>query len=156
MERGQEFDYTIDYNSSELVFTSRNLITKDTRIVVEFQYSDQNYARSLIQESLVFKSKKMDFWVNLYGEQDAKNQPLQQEISPDQRFYLSQIGDSLNLAKINSIDSVGYFDNQNLYKLIDTLGVDSVLVFSVNPDSALQGIFRIRRKWKWRLRFGQL
>ena len=141
LERGQEFDYTIDYNSSELVFTSRNLITKDTRIVVEFQYSDQNYARSLIQESLVFKSKKMDFWVNLYGEQDAKNQPLQQEISPDQRFYLSQIGDSLNLAKINSIDSVGYFDNQNLYKLIDTLGVDSVLVFSVNPDSALYRVF---------------
>ena len=63
------------------------------------------------------------------------------EISPDQRFYLSQIGDSLNLAKINSIDSVGYFDNQNLYKLIDTLGVDSVLVFSVNPDSAFYRVF---------------
>ena len=141
LERGQEFDYTIDYNSSEVVFTSRNLITKDTRIVAEFQYSDQNYARSLMQESLVFKSEKLDFWVNMYGEQDAKNQPLQQEISPEQRFSLSQIGDSLDLAKINSIDSVGYFDNQNLYKLIDSLGVDSVLVFSVHPDSAFYRVY---------------
>ena len=141
LERGQEFDYTIDYNSSEVVFTSRNLITKDTRIVVEFQYSDQNYARSLVQESLVYKGDKMEFWMNMYGEQDAKNQPLQQEISPEQRFSLSQIGDSLNLAKINSIDSVGYFDNQNLYKLIDSLGVDSVLVFSVNADSAFYRVY---------------
>lgn len=141
LERGQEFDYTIDYNTSEVVFTSRNLITKDARIVVEFQYSDQNYARSLLQESLVYKGKKMNFWFNMYGEQDAKNQPLQQDISPEQRFFLSQIGDSLNLAKINSIDSVGYFDNQNLYKLIDSLGIDSVLVFSVNPDSAFYRVY---------------
>lgn len=141
LERGQEFDYTIDYNTSEVVFTSRNLITKDTRIVVEFQYSDQNFARSLVQESLAYKSDKLDFWFNMYGEQDAKNQPLQQEISPEQRFYLSQIGDSLNLANISSIDSIGYFDNQNLYKMIDSLGVDSVLVFSVHPDSAVYRVY---------------
>ena len=141
LERGQEFDYTIDYNTSEVVFTSRNLITKDSRIVVEFQYSDQNFARSLVQESLAYKSDKLDFWFNMYGEQDAKNQPLQQEISPEQRFYLSQIGDSLNLANISSIDSIGYFDNQNLYKMIDSLGVDSVLVFSVHPDSAVYRVY---------------
>lgn len=141
LERGQEYDYTIDYNTSEIIFTSRNLITKDSRIVVEFQYSDQNYARSLLQHSLSYQSKKIDFWLNTYAEQDAKNQPLQQDLSSAQRSYLAGIGDSLDLAVVNSVDSVGFFDNQNLYKLIDSLGFDSILVFSVNPDSAFYRVF---------------
>lgn len=136
LERGQEFDYVIDYNIAEVTFTSRNQITKDSRIVVEFQYSDQNYARSLFQTSTTYHSKKMDFWFNAYSEQDAKNQTLQQELSNGQKQLLSDIGDSLDLARTSSIDSIGYFDNQNLYKLIDSLGYDSVLVYSVHPDSA--------------------
>jgi hypothetical protein len=136
LERGQEFDYVIDYNSSELTFTSRNLITKDSRIVAEFQYSDQNYARSLVQNSTSYTSKKLNFWINAYSEQDAKNQSLQQELSGTQKLYLSQIGDNLNLARINSIDSVGFIDNQVLYKMVDSLGYDSVLVFSIHPDSS--------------------
>lgn len=136
LERGQEFDYVIDYNTAEVTFTSRNQITKDSRIVVEFQYSDQNYARSLFQTSTTYHSKKMDFWFNAYSEQDAKNQTLQQDLSNSQKQLLADIGDSLSLARTSSIDSIGYFENQNLYKLIDSLGFDSVLVYSVNPDSA--------------------
>jgi hypothetical protein len=144
LERGQEFDYTIDYNTSEVVFTSRNLITKDSRIVAEFQYSDQNYARSLVQSSTSFESKKMKFWFNAYSEQDAKNQSLQQKLDNQQKMYLSSIGDSLQLARISSIDSVGYFPNQIQYKLIDSLGFDSVLVFSINTDSAKYNAFFIQ------------
>ncbi len=136
MERGQEFDYVIDYNTSEVTFTARNQITKDSRIVVEFQYSDQNYARSLLQTSTTYSSKKFNFWLNAYSEQDAKNQTLQQDLSPAQKKTLSNIGDTLSLARISSIDSVGYFENQNLYRLTDSLGYDSILVYSVNSAVA--------------------
>lgn len=137
LDRGQEFDYIIDYNTAEVTFTSRNQITKDSRIVVEFQYSDQNYARSLFQTSTTYHSKKLDYWLNAYSEQDAKNQTLQQELTTGQKKLLASIGDTLELARTTSIDSTGFFENQNLYALIDSLGYDSVLLFTVNPDSAL-------------------
>ncbi len=137
LERGQSFDYVIDYNTAEVTFTSRHQITKDSRIVVEFQYSDQNYARSVMQTSTTYKGKRMEFWINGYSEQDARNQTLQQPLSISQKTLLSQIGDTLDLARTSSIDSIGFFDNQNIYKLIDSLGYDSILVYSVHPDSAL-------------------
>ena len=37
---------------------------------------------------------------------------MQQELSSEQRSYLAGIGDSLELAVVNSVDSVGFFDNQ--------------------------------------------
>lgn len=133
LTRGQEYDYVIDYNTSELTFTARQLITKDSRIVVEFQYSDQNYARSFFQFSTSSMGEKYDWWFNAYSEQDSKNQPLQQTLSSQQKFLLSNIGDDLNAAQSVVIDSLGYNENQVMYKLIDTLGFDSVLVFSVDP-----------------------
>ncbi len=136
LERGQAYDYVINYNTAEVTFTSRNLITKDRRIVVEFQYSDQNYARSLFQTSTTYSSEKMKFWFNAYSEQDAKNQSLQQDLSLSQKKQLASIGDTLDLARISSVDSIGYFENQNLYALIDSLGIDSVLLYTASTDSA--------------------
>jgi hypothetical protein len=136
LQRGQEFDYTIDYNSAELVFTARNLITKDVRIVVEFQYADQAYTRGLIQQHVGFTTKSTSTWLNYYQEQDLKNQPLQLSLSPTTKQIIANAGDSLSNAYLSTLDSVGYQANQNLYRLIDSLGFDSVLVFSINPDSA--------------------
>lgn len=137
LERGQEFDYVINYNTAELTFTSRNLITKDKRIVVEFQYSDQNYARSLFQAGTLYEGKKIDFWLNAYSEQDAKNQSIQQTLTPQQKHFLSTIGDDLTEAYLSSIDSVGFMENQNMYRMVDSLGYDSVLVYSVNQNEAV-------------------
>lgn len=142
LTRGQSEDYIINYNTAEISFTARQLITKDKRIIVEFQYSDQNYTRTLFQFSDNYKYKKLELNFNVYSEQDAKNQSLQQDLSDDQKLILANAGDSLDQAFSNGAKQVEYTENEVLYKMTDSLGYDSVFVFSSNPDSA-----------KWRVTF---
>ena len=133
--RGQENDYTIDYNTSEITFTTNHLITKDKRIVVEFQYSDKNYARSLFQNSTVFTKDKWSFFLNIYGEQDSKNQPIQQDLNSQERSLLETIGDETSQAFIQSADSVAFSNEVILYKKIDSLGFE-IFQYSSSSDSA--------------------
>jgi hypothetical protein len=137
LTRGQENDYLINYNTSEITFTSRKLITKDSRIVIEFQYTDQNYARSIVVGNASIATKKYSTWISIYSEQDAKNQPLQQSLSDNQKLLLSSVGDSVQLARSLSVDSIGFQETQNLYKKVDSLNTKDVLVFTADPQKAV-------------------
>jgi len=106
LKRGQNNDYIIDYNTSEISFTANTLINKDKRIIVEFQYSDKNYARSLLQSSTTIKKNNSSFYIHGYGEQDSKNQPLQLDFDLLDRQTLENIGDNIDLAIGSGIDSV--------------------------------------------------
>lgn len=121
MIRGQENDYIIDYNTAEITFTAKQLITKDKRIVVEFQYSDKNYARSLVHFSNDYEQGRLKAHIHVYSEQDSKNQSLQQELSNTQKALLYQIGDTLSKAVTPSIDSIGWNSNEVLYRKADTV-----------------------------------
>ncbi len=139
MDRGQENDYVIDYNTSEITFTAKQLITKDKRIVVEFQYSDKNYARSLVHFGNDFEKDKLKLHLNIYSEQDSKNQPLQQDLTPEQKKILADIGDTLSLAVTPSFDSVAFSNNEVLYQKKDTIiGAQAytIFIYSTNSDSA--------------------
>lgn len=140
LKRGQEYDYVINYNTAELTFTVNEFITKDRRIIVEFQYSDRNFARSIVQVSDEYESKRSKVFVNLYSEQDSKNQSLQQELNDEQKDILRNIGDSLDDAIAPSIQTVEFDEDLILYRLVDTtinsVLYDSVFQYSTNPDSA--------------------
>jgi hypothetical protein len=135
LKRGQNNDYTIDYNTAELVFTANQLITKDKRIIVEFQYSDKNYARSLIESSSTFSNNKLKLFLNFYGEQDSKNQPLQQDYNLNDRDLMVNIGDQINQAISSGVDSMSFYDGVNMYEKLDSLGYD-VFSFSTDPNNA--------------------
>ena len=136
LKRGQKYDYVIDYNSSEVLFTPNMPITKDRRIIIEFQYSDKNYARSLLQADLRLKREKATFFVSAYGEQDSKNQPLQQELDANDMMIMGQAGDNFLSSSTSGADSVAFTNDAVLYAVRDSLGFDSVYVRSNNPDSA--------------------
>jgi hypothetical protein len=80
MERGLQADYVIDYNAGEITFTPRHIINAFSRIVVEFQYSDRFYTRSVAGTSATFRRKKIAYYAGVYSEQDARNQPIQQDL----------------------------------------------------------------------------
>ena len=145
--RGQENDYVINYNTSEITFTAKTLITKDRRIVAEYQYSDRNYARSMIYSSANYEGQRMKLDLAFYSEQDARNQPLQQSLTDQQKDVLRGAGDSVNLTLASSLDSVGFSETQLLYDLVDTSYLDpilnteiearGVLIYSTDPEKAV-------------------
>ncbi|NND72798.1 MAG: hypothetical protein HKN43_14570 [Rhodothermales bacterium] len=48
LERGESNDYIIDYATAEVTFTAKRLIGADRRVVVEFQYSTNQFTRTLV------------------------------------------------------------------------------------------------------------
>ena len=136
LTRGNDRDYVIDYNASEITFTPNQFITKDRRIVVEFQYSDKLYARPLLLANVSVERGPMTYYINAYSENDAKRQPLQQDLTPQQQSILAGVGDDLLSAYYTGIDSVEFSDNAVLYSLRDSLGYDSVFVYSTDPAVA--------------------
>jgi len=77
LSRGEQNDYIIDYNSGELTFMPGKLITAYSRIIVEFQYSDRIYGRSVFRTGVDYSTEKWNLRVNYFSEQDNKNQPFQ-------------------------------------------------------------------------------
>lgn len=140
LKRGQDNDYTIDYNTAELIFTPNQPITKDKRIIVEFEYSDKSYARFLVTNSNEFVSKKAKLWLNIFSEQDSKNQPIHQDLSDADKRILNSIGDSIQQAFVFNVDSIEFSNDFVMYKMIDTtingIVYDSIFVYSISPDSA--------------------
>ncbi len=139
LQRGQENDYTIDYNSAELSFTARQLITKDRRIVVEFQYAERNYARSLYFLSEEYKNGKLGINFNFYSEQDNKNKTLQQGLSKEQKQKLVAIGDTLTAAVTDGALIAEYNTTEVFYKRKDTVAVSGtfrIYQYALHPDTA--------------------
>ena len=139
MTRGLDADYVIDYNAGHITFTNRRLITKDSRIVVEFDYNVQDYQRSLYAFNSELKTDKLRLYLHTYSEQDGR-QPIDDEFSQMEQEALQLAGDGDVI--VNSIDTVAeYSAFRVLYELRDTMAggsvYGSVLVFSNNPEKAL-------------------
>ena len=139
LQRGEDQDYVINYNTAEITFTPKRMITKDTRIQVEFEYSDRNFLNAnlfLAQDVSINKKLKLHFGV--FNNSDAKNSAINQVLDVNQKTFLASIGDSIQNAfyPVAPIDT--FAANKILYaKVFDsTMSLDSFYRYSTNPDSA--------------------
>ena len=56
--RGENNQYTIDYNAGEITFTSLFPITSEMRIVIEYQYSERSFTRFVTYGGAMHTNKK--------------------------------------------------------------------------------------------------
>ncbi len=133
LERGQQNDYVIDYNTGEISFMPKRLITQFNRIVVEFQYSDRNYARSVFTFSDEIRVGKFSTAIRYYTEQDNKLQPTDTSNSSDVQQILAAAGDNVATFNYEKRYNQYQFDRVN-YRRIDSLGYN-ILLYSNAPES---------------------
>ncbi len=134
LKRGENNDYTIDYNAGEIIFTSLYPITSEMRISIEYQFTDQNYTRFVTYFGANHERKKWSIGANVYSENDNKNQPLQQNISSDQAQILNNAGDNQQLMNAVTAFEDSYSDNKILYKKVIFNGLEIFEFSNLSTD----------------------
>lgn len=143
IKRGENQDYIIDYNAGEIIFNSTFPITSEMRITVDYQYSERNFSRFTVFGGGRYETEKLKIGASVYSEIDSKNQPLQQNLSPDQVQILANAGDDPSLMVAPSGVSEAYNENRILYRKTLISGAEAY-VFSSNPEDDLYSVkFRL-------------
>lgn len=122
LSRGENNDYIMDYNQGEITFTPKRMITKDSRIVIEYEYSAQYYTRSVITTDLNYTRGRLKADFSIYSEQDGRVPTELQLLSDADRMILAEAGDNFNNVFSSGIRPVEEGeDPQVTYNQIDTI-----------------------------------
>jgi hypothetical protein len=146
--RGFDADYTIDYNLAEVTFTPRHLITRNSRIKIDFEYSDLNYSRSLVAASHYQQLGRLSVHANLYQEADNPDNAPNLNLNDTLRADLRRAG-NVAVATATGGDSVAY-DRRivQYHRDVRLVGSQRVPVFTYVgaevPIDSLRGSYTVR------------
>lgn len=141
MKRGENNDYIIEYSNAQIIFSAKRMITSSSRIVVDFEYTDRQYQRNFFGSSAEQKlfDNKLALKFGYFRETDDYENPIDLELSNEEKKILSLAGDDKNLAATSGVilaekDSLGV--RKGAYEKIDSLiNGNTVTFYRYNPGS---------------------
>lgn len=142
LQRGEDQDYVINYNTAEVTFTPRRMITKDSRIQIEFEYADRSYLNSnLYAFQTVDIGKKLKIKVGAFQNSDARNSQINQTLNENQKRILFNIGNNINQAFDTTITLESFSRDKILYeKIYYNNGADSFYRYTTDSLSTLYSL----------------
>jgi hypothetical protein len=139
LQRGENNDYTIDYNTAEITFNTTFPITANTRISAEYQYTDRAYTRFTSYNHAYYKTKKLELNGYFFTENDLKNQPLEQDLTNEQKEILALAGNNQSEMVAPSAYLDTYSEDKILYKKVQ-VGNEEIFEYSTNPNEELYAV----------------
>ena len=143
LTRGAEHDYIVDYNTSEITFTPKMLVSVEKRFIVEFEYTNRHYSRYNLftHNELEIEGKHpLKLYVNFFHEQDLKNQSIQPELTNENKQFLSALGDAGATAYYPTVDTATFSPDRVLYEKLDTINnniIYTIYKYSINSNITL-------------------
>jgi hypothetical protein len=130
LERGIEKDYVIEYNLAELSFTAKQLITKDVRLIIEFEYTDQSYNRTQYGVHSQYSNRNLQLSFAFYSEQDSKGSTSSFDLDSLDLATLETSGDQISLRNgIRPLEDEA-LDRVLYDKIFEPSISDSILLYS--------------------------
>ncbi len=93
LERGIDRDYIIDYNRGEVTFMPRLLVNRFQRIIVEYEYSDREYLRTLASADAEYRLGPVRLRVQGLQQQDGLRRSGSALSAQAQRVLATSDGD---------------------------------------------------------------
>ena len=136
LERGEDKDYVINYNTGELTFTSNRLITSNSRIGVEYLYNSRNYSQLFLYGGVEHEREKLRIASHFFSNSDSKNNTLSSDLSDEDKLILSEAGnDPDRMYSVSAVRS-DYDTNKILYRKV-TIDNELIFEYSTNPEDEL-------------------
>lgn len=130
LKRGELYDYIIDYNNAVISFTPNRLINAQSRVIVEFEYANQAYVRSLTTAQFTEERGSWLMSGQFFQERDISSQPLQLTLDSSRRALLSRQYSNFGQGLVDGATPANFTTTSLFYKRIDSLGYSPVWVHS--------------------------